>query len=1047
MIAWFARNHVAANLLMAGIIVVGAWSLSYKIPLEVFPSIELDIVNISTVSPGTTPEDVEESVTVRIEEAIEGMRGVREIRSRSEENLSRISVEVEKGYDPRRIIDDLRARVDAISGFPADIEWPSITQVIGRSDVISVVIGGDLSERELRTLGQRVRDDLLALPAITEVDLVAVRDPEIAIEVSESDLREYRLSLAEIANAVRSGSLNISAGNLRTAGGEILLRTRGQAYTPADFERIVVQSRIDGGQLTLGDIATVRDSFDESRINTRFNGRPAVVLDVYRVGQQSAIEVAQAVRDYIDNASWLPSGVEMKYWGDRSKIVKARLNTLLTNALQGGFLVVFLLALFLRPGVAFWVSLGIPISFIGSFIVLSLLGVTINIVTLFAFITVLGIVVDDAIVTGENIYTHINRGKPALQAAIDGTHEVALPVTFGILTTIAAFVPLALVGGYRGAIWAQIPAVVIPVLIFSWIESKLVLPAHLKYIRPRQQMTVGLIGRLQQSVADSLEYIIRHVYEPVLAVCLRYRYATLAVFSVCLMVAVAIIDSGTLRFVFFPRVQSETARASLLMPAGTPFEVTDAHIVRMAEAAATLRDKYIDGDTQQSIIKDILATSGSAGNTGSGSSNRGRVVFEIVAPEHRTLTVTSAELVREWRQLIGPISGAEEVSYRAEIGRGGDPIDVQFTGNNIQLMSLLAQKTEQQLASYPDVYDISDSFSAGKQEAEVVLKPQSNLLGVTLDNLAQQVRYAFYGLEVQRLQRGRDDTKVVLRYPDSERQSLGRLEQMMIRTPAGREVPFYEVATVTLHQGAAVLYRIDGKRTINVTADANKDSADIEAIKRDLALFLNDLLTAYPEIKWSFEGEDKEGRETIGSIFSGGLVILFVVYALLAIPFRSYVQPLIIMSIIPFGFIGVVFGHLLMGLNLSFASLFGLLALCGVVVNDSLVLVDYSNRRRRTGAALLDAVQSAGGARFRAIILTSLTTFAGLMPLLLDKTTQAQFLIPMSVSLGFGILFATPIMLVLVPANYLILEDIRRMLRCLLHILKQLYRMVYPVNT
>ena len=1027
MIEWFARNHVAANLLMLSIIVIGAWSMLERMPLEVFPSVELDRITVRTAYPGATPEEVEESVTVRIEESIEDVTGIEEIRSRSIENSSSVTIEVEKGRDAQRVLDDIRTRVDAISTFPGDVERPIISQFASRREVISVVLGGQLNEHELRILGERVRDDLLALGAVTQVDLEAVRALEIAIEVSERKLREYGLTMAQVAAAVRAGSLNVSAGNLRTQGGELLLRTRGQAYRAGEFERIVVLSREDGSRVTLGEIAEVRDTFDEAPINTRFNGEPAVILEVYRVGKQSAIEVAKAVRDYVDAAAWLPAGVEMKYWRDRSRIVKARLNTLLTNALQGGFLVVLLLTLFLRPSVAFWASLGIPISFLGSFMVLALLGVTINIVSLFAFIVVLGIVVDDAIVTGENVYTHLRRGEPPLQAAINGTREVAVPVTFGILTTVAAFVPLAMVGGYRGAVWAQIPAVVIPVLLFSLIESKLVLPAHLKYVKPRaEKSSTGLISRIQESIADGLERMVERVYQPILGVCIRNRYATMAVFVAVLMVTIALISSGTLRFIFFPRVQSETARASLVMPAGTPFEVTDGYIERMTNAAIALREKHIDTESGKSIIKDILSTSGSGGGVGSGVSNRGRVVFEIVAPEHRASTISSSELVREWRRMIGPIPGAETVNYRAEIGRGGDPIDIQFIGNDMQLMSQLADQVKVQLSNYPDLFDIADSFSSGKQELELTLKPTAGALGIQLSDLAQQVRQAFFGLEIQRLQRDRDEVKVMLRYPIAERRSLGNLENMMIRTADGTEVPFSEVASVNSARGPSVLYRIDRKRTLNVTADANKDTADIDAIKRDLETLMDELLAPYPQVSWTLEGESKEQRDTLTTVFLGSAGVLFVVYALLAIPFRSYLQPLVVMTIIPFGLIGAVAGHIAMGMVLSIASLLGILALSGVVVNDSLVLVDYINKQRAKGVDLMDAVRKSGVARFRPIILTSLTTFAGLMPLLFDKSTQAQFLIPMAISLGFGILFATLITLVLVPANYLIAEDIRR---------------------
>ena len=1024
MIEWFARNHVAANLLMLGIVAMGAWAMLERTPLEVFPSVELESISIDTLYPGATPEEVEEALTVPIEEAIQDIEGIEEMRSRSSESSSQISIQISSGSETREVLDELRTRVDAIQSFPLEAERPLLRQLSSRREVISVVVAGALSERELHLLGERVRDDLLSLSGVTQVELEGVRELEIAIEVSESRLREYDLTMQQLAQAVQRGSVNLSAGNLRTDGGDLLLRTYGQAYSVADFERIVVRSHSDGSRVYLGEIATVRDGFGEDPVSTQFNGRPAVLLEVYRVGQQSAIEVAKAVRDYVDDITWLPQGVAIDYWRDRSKIVKARLGTLLTNGLQGSLLVVLLLTLFLRPAIAFWVTLGIPIAFIGSFTVLALLGVSMNLVSLFAFIVVLGIVVDDAIVTGENVYTHMRRGEPSLQAAINGTREVALPVTFGVLTTVVAFVPLALVGGYRGAVWAQIPAVVIPVLLFSLIESKLVLPAHLKYVRARSQSSHSLLGRLQQRVADGFEGTVRRVYQPLLGLCLRHRYTTLVAFIVVLALVVSLVMGGWLRFIFFPRVQSETARASLVMPAGTPFFITDGHIQSMYAAADDLRREYRD-ELGEDLIKNILATSGSTGGSSS-ASNQGRVVFEIVAPEARSSTITSAQLVREWRQRIGPIPGAESLNYRAEIGRGGDPIDIQLIGTEQELMEDLAKQIHEHLRVYPGLFDIANSISSGKREIELRLRPAARLLGIELNDLAQQVRQAFFGYEIQRLQRDRDEVTVILRYPAAQRRSLSDLENMLIRSAAGDEVPFAEVAVLKSARGPSALHRIDRKRTLNVTADADKDNADIDAIKRSLKAYLDELLAPYPQLDWSLEGESKEQRDTFGSLLSGVGLTFFAIYALLAIPFRSYIQPLIVMTIIPFSLIGAILGHMLLGMTLSITSLLGILALIGIVVNDSLVLVDYINRQRAAGYALMDAVRTAGVARFRAIALTSMTTFAGLMPLLFDQSTQAQFLIPMAVSLGFGILFATTITLVLVPANYLIAEDLQR---------------------
>ena len=1035
MIAWFARNGVAANLLMVFIIVCGLYALSNRIPLEVFPSFELDVINVQVAYRGASPAEVEETITIKIEEALADLEGVSELRSRAQEGSGSVTVEVASGYDPRVVLDEVKLRVDRISTFPDNIERPVISIPARTREVISVVVAGAVSERELRLLGERVRDDLANLPDITQVELSGVRPYEIAIEISDQTLRQYGLSLEDIAQAIRQASLDLAAGTIKTQGGEVLIRSKGQAYQRAEFERITVLTRADGTRLSLADIATVRDGFEENPIATVFNGKAAVLIDVYRIGDQNAIDLAASVRDYIEQArAWLPKGVEIDYWRDRSTVVKARLNTLLNSALQGGVLVLLLLTLFLRGAVAAWVFISIPVSFLGGLAIMPELGLTLNTVSLFAFILVLGIVVDDAIVTGENIYTHLKRGTDPLQAAIQGTQEVAVPVTFGVLTTVVAFAPLLMVEGVRGQIFAQIPLIVIPVLLVSLVESKLILPAHLRHLKaappPSAKRRVNPWLQLQRAIADGLELAVRRYYQPVLAAVLRQRYFTLALFTGVLIVIFSLVSAGHIRFVFFPRVQSEVASATLTMPVGTPFEVTARHIEHIADAARQLRDQYIDPASGNSVITAILSTSGYIGSSeGGGQSHIGRVNFEITPPEQRTISISSSQLVSEWRRLIGPIVGAKELSLRAEFGRGGSPFDVRLSGTDFSQLQALSEQIKARLRSYPGVYDITDSFSDGKQELQLAIKPEAEPLGLSLDALARQVRQAFFGLEVQRVQRGRDDVRVMLRFPLAERRSLANLETMLIRTPEGVVVPFSEVAEVKPGRSAASIQRVNRSRTLDVLADVNKESADVEAIKRDLSAFVADLVAAAPGVTASLEGEAREQRDSFRSLAWGMTFVLFALYTLLAIPFRSYSQPLMVMAVIPFGVAGAILGHLIMGMALSIISVMGMLALSGVVVNDSLVLVDYVNRRRREGVPIADAVRHAGVARFRAVLLTSLTTFAGLMPLIFEKSTQAQFLIPMAVSLGFGILFATFITLLLVPVNYLILDDIRALFR------------------
>ena len=1025
MIAWFARNSVAANLLMISILAIGLFSVTNRIPLEVFPSFELDIVNIRTALPAASPEDVEQSISIRIEEAIDDLNGLKRITSRSAEGTSTVRVEIEDGYDSRNLLNDIKSRVDAVNTFPDDAERPVISLIETNREVISVVVYGDLHESELKRLAENIRDNLLRINNISRVVIEASRDYEIAIEVSEYTLKEYNLTLEDIGQKVAQGSVDLSAGNIRTPGGDVLVRTKGQAYNKTEFENIVVITNEDGSVIKIKDIAKVIDGFEEDKIITRFNGQPAAIIEVYRIGTQSAIQVAESARNYIDEVrDNLPNGVSIDTWRDRSKIVKSRLKTLTNSALQGGILVFLLLTLFLRPAVAVWVCIGIPISFMGAFILMPYLGVTLNVVSLFAFILVLGIVVDDAIVTGENIYRHLRQGEVGIDAAIIGTHEVAVPVTFGILTTVAAFTPIFFIEGMRGAIFAQIPAIVIPVLLFSLIESKLILPAHLKNVKPRvNQENMFWLMRVQQKISHGFEDSILRYYKPALHWTLQNRGLTLTTAIAIAIVVFTIATSGWMRFVFFPRIESETIRINLTMPANTSFEITERYINHIEKQSEILKENYVDKDTGKSLIANILAISGSSG---AGSEpNRGRLAIEVASPENRHIDKSVSDLVKELRLMVGPIPGAESLSYRAEIGRAGNPIDVQLTGGSLDVLEQLAEKIKGHLQGYPGVFEITDSLSGGKQELKLSLKPSAEPLGITLNELAKQVRQAFYGYEVQRIQRGRDEIKVMIRFPQENRRSINDLYKMILTTPSGSQIPFSEVAEVVPDTSPTSIYRIDRFRTINVTADVNKQTVDVEAVKRGIRAFTEELLLANPGINYSLEGEAKEQEETFGSLRWGLFGVLFIVYTLLAIPFKSYWQPLIVMSIIPLGLTGAIIGHWIMGKDLSLMSMLGMLALTGVVVNDSLVLVDYINKQLEKGTEMMQAVLNAGAARFRPVILTSLTTFAGLMPLLFEKSTQAQFLIPMAISLGFGILFATTVTLILVPVNYVMAQTLK----------------------
>lgn len=1020
MISWFARNSVAANLLMFVILIAGFYTMWQRVTIETFPSTEFDYINVSVPFRGATPEEVEQTVSTRIEEAIYDLEGIKQLSSSSSEGIGRVTVEVEDGYDVKDLMDQVKTRVDALSTLPSEAEKPIIAQSIRRREAISVVVSGALPEKELRQYAEIIQQEIASLPGLSQIETSGVRAYEIAIEFNQSQLNEYDLTLQDVANAVNNRSLDLSAGQVRSDRGDILLRLKGQSYTRDQFTQIPILTREDGTILELGDLAVIKDGFEEESLNTRFDGKPSIELEIYRTGTQSTIEVSQRVKDFVaEKQSTLPAGVALSTWRDRSTSLNARLNTLTTSALQGGLLVILLLALFLRPSIALWVSLGIPIAFAGGMALMPEFGISVNLISLFAFILVLGIVVDDAIVTGENIYNHLNKGDKPLDAAINGTKEVAVPVTFGVVTTMVAFLPLAFMGGGWGVFYSQIPYIVIPVLLFSLVESKFILPAHIGHTKPaKEQKKPNKIIQYQQKFSKGFENAILKFYKPVLDFVLERWQLSLVIFVSILLFVWASISSGLTRFVYFPRIQSEIARVSLEMPEGTPFELTDSYVERITDAALVLQDKYRN-DQGDSVIEHVFSSSGSTWGGGSASSNIGRVMFEITPPESREDPITSLDLVSEWRELIGSLPGVETLTFRAEIGRTSDPIDVQLRGSDIERLNLAAKEVEQSLEKVSGVFDIADSFSKGKQEIQFKLKPQAETLGVSLSDLARQVRSSYFGVEVQRIQRGREDVRVMLRLAKEERGSLEGLNSLLIDTPTGGKIPLSQLAELSYGKSPSSIYRIDRQRTLNITADVDKQSADIEAIKRRILDDAETITEKYPGVAFSLEGEAREQEESNNSLMVSLGFVLFAIYILLAIPFKSYSQPFVVMTVIPFGAAMATIGHWIMGLPLSIMSMMGMLALTGVVVNDSLVLVDYINQQRRVhGESLKNAVLHAGVRRLRPVMLTSLTTFAGLMPLIFEKSTQAQFLIPMAVSLGFGILLSTAITLVLVPLMY-----------------------------
>jgi multidrug efflux pump subunit AcrB len=1045
-----ARNAVAANLLAAMIVVGGLFTLP-SIPQKEFPDIEVPIITVGVEYRGAAPEEAEEGVCVRIEEAVQGVDGIDQIRSVAAEGACAVTLELLSDVDPARVLDDVKSQVDALTTLPEESEKPVIQRVTLRRAVVDVALAGDTDERSLKELAERVRDEVARLPGITQVEVAGARPYEIAVEVSEASLRRFGLSFEQVAQAVRRSSLDLPGGSIETSGGEVLLRTKGQAYRGAEFEELVVLTRPDGTRVRLRDVARVVDGFEDVDQRTSFDGKPAVVVQVFRIGQQDIIEISDAVKAYVAEAqARMPEGVRIEVWKDASTALRDRIDTMTNNGLSGLVVVIAILALFMRLRLALWVSFGVPVAMLGAFAVLPAMGVDINVISLFAFILVLGILVDDATVVGENAYTRLRRGAPPLEAAIEGTREVSVPVIFGVLTTVAAFLPLLLVEGQMGQIFGVMAQVVIACLLFSLLESQLVLPSHLAHAggadagAPRTAVGRAWIG-FQERVAGGFEAFIDGSYRRWVERAVAWRYATVAIGVSLLLLAFGVMASGRLKFSFFPEIQADYVSATVAMPQGTPIEVTERAVAQLAASARALGQE-LDADLRLEsgpVVKHVLEAVGTqpslnqarqtpAGGGGalSGGSHLGEVTLELLEAKQRG--IEAKEVVRRWRELTPPIAEAEEVSFSSSLFSVGDPINVQLAGPDVEQLEEAAARVATALAGLPAVFDVTDSFRAGKQELKLSILPAGESLGVTLADLARQVRQAFYGEEAQRIQRGRDDVRVMVRYPEPERSSLGDLDNLRIRTADGAQVPFRTVARAEVGRGYATIRRTDRQRVINVTANLDETRVAADQILSELAAsVLPGIVHDYPGMSWSFEGAQREQRRALGSLLAWFGVALFAIYALLAVPLRSYTQPIVIMSVIPFGIVGAIAGHVLLraikgpSFGLSFLSITGIVALTGVVVNSSLIMVHHVNGRRAEGLGTHEAVVDAAVARFRPIFLTSMTTFGGLTPLLLETSMQAQFLVPMATSLGFGVLFAAAITLFILPAGYMSFEDLR----------------------
>ena len=1039
-IRWFILNTVAANLLMVFIIIAGTFTLS-RLRMEVFPDITIPIINVSVVYPGASPEDIEESICVKVEEQVQGINGLKRITSSSNEGYGSINIEVENGYDIDEIKDEVKSQVDAITSFPDDAEKPTIRSFDGQPEVITIAVHGHVDEASLLNIAEKVRDEVSELPNITQTRL-GKKPREISIEISENTLQKYGISFDYVANKIRTSSMDVPGGAIETYDGEILIRSKGQAYTGEEFGIIPVLSLADGSTVFLRDIAEILDGFQDVEYDIKFNSEPALLIRVYRTGDQNALDIADAVHKYIKKKNpVMPPGVSLTTMKDESVILRGRIELLTENAYLGLGLVLIVLALFLKPKLAAWVSLGIPISFMGGFWLLPLFDVSINMISLFTFILVLGIVVDDAIVVGENIHIHLKRGLSGVDAALEGAYQVAKPVIFAVLTTMVTFSPMILVEGALGKIWKIIPVVTIVVLFFSLIESLTILPAHLAHMNINDAKKKNRFSQwwsdIQMGIHNWLQGFIKNKYTPVLELALKNRGNTVAIAISIFILTVGLVASGFIRFNFFPPLEADIVIAGVEYPEGTPVSLTKVGLDQIEKSAYKLKDSLEVLYPENKIFINMVSTAGdqpikTQSARGPGNldatffgSHLAECVIELAPGEERP--ISTVEISKIWRELTGPIPGVKQVTFDSDLFTTGAPIEIQLSSVNREDLKAVTNSLKNKLQTYAGVFDIKDSFSAGKDEIKLNLLPEAQNYGITMASLARQVRQAFYGDEVQRVQRGRDEVKVFLRYPKDERVSLNNLEQMNVRVGKNVEVPLGQLAQGELSSGYSTITRTDRKRSISITADVDLSEANANEI---LAKFETEhivpILLDYPSVNYSFEGEQREQRDTLSSLFKNFALALFVVYVLLAVPFKSYLQPLIIMSAIPFGFTGAVIGHIIMGMNLAVLSIIGIVALSGVVVNDSLVMVDFINRYKRDdGKTSLEAALAAGPRRFRPILLTSITTFVGLFPLLIEKSVQAQFLIPMAISLAYGVLFATLITLILVPTSYLIIEDIK----------------------
>jgi len=1036
MIAWFAKNGIAANLLMIGILLGGLYCAFFRITLELKPEHVYPMVIVTKSYPGATPRDVEKEILIPVENALESLNGVEQLNTDAHRGQARIYVEAEEGTDLQVLKDEIESLLKTITTLPAPNE-PFRVRIPKRSDwrsVIWVVVTGDLPEEELHAAARKVRDDLLSIDGISRVRADLPDERELSIELDSSKLEAYDLSFQDVAEAIRQFSIDLPAGSINSEGGRLMVRTKGQARTREDYAMIPLRSS-GGAELTLDEVADIREDTGEDKVASEFNRRPAVRIVVSRTGRESALDVAEKVRGYVATSEGrFPEGIHLGVHSDRAISLEARLETMASSLLQGAMLVMIVLGLFLRPQLAFWVVVGIPVSFAGGVLMMPWLGITANMMSLFGFIIVVGVVVDDAIVTGESVYSRLQGGAPAIEAAIEGTKAVTVPVTFGVLTTIVAFVPLLFFEGMTGELARQIPFVVAPVLLFSLVESKLILPSHLKHLKAAGEGAVrSPLRRVQRRVAGALQFFVDRIYAPCLRVALAHRWAAIALFVAMALAMLGYFASGRLGYVSIPSMERPLISANLDLPDHVSIETTRAYMERLTEAAEAMKEEFIDPESGEPIVQNTWRLIGTSSPHRSYNKSQGVIYVSLMPAALRSEPGPDNDaIMNRWRELIGEIPANATLKIRTLKTRGDederdtDPLELELRGPASEAKKEVAGQIADLLRSYDGIVNAWARQREGQDELELTLKPRAAELGVSQRTLARQVRQAFHGEEAQRILRGHDEYRVMVRLPKKQRESLHTLERLRIRAPGGAEVPLFTVADVSFVKSPTFIERNDKAEVTRIGAEPRDKGVDLLRIAQSVRPRVEELLRDHEELSFVFTGVVAEAEEVKKRFLVGAAGLVFAIYALLAIPFRSVLQPLYVLMVVPFGAIGAMLGHLMMDITPSDLSLFGLLAMAGVVVNDSLVMVDDINQRVRGGTPLWVAVQESGRRRFRPIFLTSVTTFVGLMPLMFDNSLQAQFLIPMAVSLAFGVLFATGITLFLVPCVLQAADDVGR---------------------